>query len=262
MSPAAGSARSSWAVRAFVLVLASLATAPAAVFAQGGPGFLFKRPIASLSVRFGYSMPNAGSEIFQFIQDTLTVGTNAFDATAIGGDLAIRATERLDVGVGLAYSRATTRSEFRNWVGVDDLPIEQETRLVRLPLTASLKYYLMDRGRSVGSFAWIPARWSPYVGAGAGYMWYRFHQSGEFIDYETVDDPEGAVIFQDTFEFDGWTPTAQVLAGADVTLSTHLVLTGEARYGWASAPMGRQFEGFDDLDLSGLQATVGLSVRF
>lgn len=239
------------------LVLPSIAQAQ-----QGGPGFLFKRPIVSLTVRAGYSVPSAGSEIFDDARDLFTVGGGDFNAAAFGGDLAVRVSERIDIGAGMMYTRSNARSEYRDWVGVDDLPIEQETRFTRVPLTANMKYYLMDRGRSVGNFAWIPAQWSPYIGAGGGYMWYRFEQSGEFIDYETIDDPEGAIIFADAFEFDGWTPTAQVMAGADFSLSPQLVLNGEARYGWASAPMGFQFEGFDDLDLAGFQATVGLSVRF
>lgn len=249
--------------RVLLAALLPLVAAPAAALAQGGgEGFLFKRPVASVTFRFGYTLPRAGSDIFEFIQDSLTVSKDAFATTTLGGELSFRATERLDIGVGLGYARASTRSEYRNWIGVDDLPIEQETRLTRVPLTANMKYYLMDRGRTIGRFAWVPAKWSPYLGVGAGYMWYRFHQSGEFVDYLTVDDPEGAVIFQDTFEFDGWAPTFHLLGGADYSLSNHLVLTGQASYGWASAPMGSQFEDFDDLDLAGLQASVGLSIRF
>lgn len=254
--------RSSRPARFLVLALAALLVLPAAAVAQGGDGFLFKRPLATLSLRMGYIMPGTNSDIFTDIEDLLTVGNNDFNTVALGGDIGIRATERLDVAVGFTYARAATRSEYRDWVGVDDLPIEQETSIARLPLTASLKYYFKDRGRSIGSFAWVPTQWSPYLGAGAGYMWYRFHQAGEFLDYTTIDDPEGAVIFQETYEFDGWTPTFQMMGGLDYSLSTHLLLTGEARYTWASAPMGSQFVDFNDLDLAGLQGTVGLSVRF
>jgi len=43
---------------------------------------------------------------------------------------------------------------------------------------------------------------------------------------------------------------------------TRLVLTGEARYTWAKDAMGAQFSGFDEIDLAGLQFTVGLALRF
>jgi hypothetical protein len=50
--------------------------------------------------------------------------------------------------------------------------------------------------------------------------------------------------------------------GADWSLGPQFFLTGEARYAWASADMSGDFGRYDPVDLSGLQATVGLSVRF
>lgn len=260
--PVSSTPRIARCARALVVAIAAVLVFAPFAAAQQPAGFLFKRPVASLSIRAGYSIPTANSEIFQFIQDSLTVATNAFNAFAVGGDLSVRVTERIDVGVSLAYSSAETRSEFRNWVDFDELPIEQDTRLARLPVTAQVRAYLFDRGRSIGQFAWIPSRWSPYVGVGGGAMWYQFEQTGEFVDFATVDDPEGADIFRDTFLSEGWTPTVAGFAGAEVSLSTRFVLSGEARYSWAKDAMGAQFSGFDEIDLAGLQFTLGMSVRF
>ncbi len=245
--------RSALATLALIGVVIPVVPAPLA--AQGG-GFLFKRPVVSLSLRAGYSIPRASSEIFEFTTEQLTIDRNDFNTATVGGDLAYRVTERLDVTASVAIGRSSTRSEFRDYIGEDDLPIEQETQLVRTPMTLGVRAYLFDRGRSVGRFAWIPARWSPYVGASAGYLFYRFEQEGEFVDFVDLS------IFRDRFESTGWAPTAQVFGGADFTLSTRLVLVGEARYGWARAEMDRDFVGFDEIDLSGFQATVGLAVRF
>jgi opacity protein-like surface antigen len=196
------------------------------------------------------------SDVFDDTREFLTVDRSDFNAFSFGGDLGIRAADRFDIALGFAYARSSTRSEFRDWTDLDDLPIEQETRLTRLPLTATVKAYLLDRGRTIGRFAWVPSAWAPYAGAGVGAMWYRYHQSGDFVDFENLD------IFPDVFDSSGWTPTAHVLAGADFSLTPRLALTAEGRYGWASADMGADFVGFDKIDLAGFQATLGLSVRF
>lgn len=248
-------------VRSCGAALALLLLAPAIAAAQGGPGFLFKRPVASLTLRTGWAMPSEGSQIFDFTREQLTVDKGDFSTLALGGDLAVHVSDRFDVGIGVMYANAERRSEQREWVGEDDLPIEQTTGLARVPLTANLKAYLIDRGRSVGRFAWIPSRFAPFVGVGAGAMWYRFEQQGEFVDYLACE--QGLCeIFADTFESSGWAPTAHAFAGADFSLSPRFVLTGEARYGIGKAEMGQDFVDFDDIDLAGFQATVGVSVRF
>jgi hypothetical protein len=113
-----------------------------------------------------------------------------------------------------------------------------------------------DRGRSVGRFAWIPEAWTPFVGAGAGWVFYRFERDGEFIDYETLN------IYRDRFISDGSAPTIHVYGGADWSLSPMVFLTAEGRYAWARADMGVDFVGFDPMDLSGFQVATGISIRF
>jgi len=218
--------------------------------------FLFRDPRATLGLRFGYALPTASSEIFDFTREQLTVNRSDFNAAVWGGELAIRVAPRIDVALSFSSTSSSTPSEFRDWVDDRDLPIEQETRLVRRPLTLAVKAFLRDRGRSVGRFAWIPERWAPYVGAGVGYTWYTFEQTGDFIDFETLD------IFKDHFEATGRTPTVHLLAGAEWSLGPSLLLTGEGRYAWARADMGGDFVDFDRMDLSGFEATAGIAIRF
>lgn len=237
------------------MVLAPL-TATGGLEAQSPDGFLFKSPSVTLSFRGGYAVPNSGSEIFDFIQEQLTVEKNDFNSMTVAGEVAIHVAERIDLAFGVGFAKSTKRSEFRDWVGGDDLPIEQSTELTRIPITATVKYYLLDRGRSVSSLAWIPARWTPYLGIGGGLISYDFEQVGEFVDFETFD------IFPDLLVSSGKTGTAHLVGGADVSLSPRFLISAEGRYSWASAAMGQDFSGFDNMDLSGFQATVGIGVRF
>jgi hypothetical protein len=242
------------------MVLASVALMlglPLSVSAQaGGDGFLFKRPTASFGIRGGYALALAGSDVFDFASEHLTVDKSDFSSSAWGAELSVRATERLDIAAGVGLTYTSTSSEFRDWVDGDDLAIEQTTEFTRVPVTLSAKWYLRDRGRSVSSFVWIPERLTPYVGAGGGVVWSRFVQKGDFVDFETLD------VFPSALESEGTTGTVHLFSGIDVSLGTKLLLTGEGRYSWGKMTMGQDFEDFNSIDLSGFQATVGLSLRF
>ena len=230
----------------------------APVHAQdGGKGFLFEAPTAAITLRGGYAAASARSDLFAFAMDTLTLGRSDFAGLTYGADLAVSAPgSRLDFLLGVAYASSSAPSEFRNWLDTDDQPIEQTTTLHRVPVTVGVKAYLTPRGRAIGRLAWIPARVAPYLGAGVGATWYRFRQEGDFVDYQTLD------VFHDRFETSGWGPSAYGAAGVDVSLSPRVALTADARWMVARARVGGDFDGFDDIDLSGLATTAGLTFRF
>ncbi len=233
-----------------------LVVAAAPVAAQGGEGFLFKRPSIRLGVRGGYQVARAASDLFDFTRQQLTLDRRDFDAASVGGEIAARLSERADLALTVSFARSRASSEFRDWVDQDDLPIVQETSFLRVPVTVDLRFYPWPRGRRVGRFAWIPRSWTPFVGAGGGMVWYTFTQEGDFVDFETLE------IFQDTFRSDGRAPTVHLFGGVEYSLSPTLVVTLEGRYGWARGELDRDFVGFDRVDLSGFQATAGLSARF
>ena len=89
-------------------------------------------------------------------------------------------------------------------------------------------------------------------------MWYRFRQEGDFVDYQTnnVFTATG-----DAFDANAWTGMYQAMGGADFSLSPHVALRLDSRYVWAKAPLSRGFSGFDRIDLSGVQGTLGLTYR-
>ena len=235
------------------------ATAVAAVvrpsFAQNaGDGFLFQAPVGTIGLHAGFARANAGSDIFTFVTNQLTLNRADFSSATVGGNFAVRLSGTNDIVFDVTYTSVARRSEFRDWVDQNNLPIQQTTSLRRVPVTASLKHYLTPRGRSVGRFAWIPAARATYVGVGAGMMWYKFDQVGDFVDFQTLN------VFPDEFESTAWTPVVHALAGIDISLSRYVGLTGETRYTWAKGPMGRDFVGFDRIDLSGLSVTAGFSL--
>ena len=209
---------------AFLVLLASLVSMEPAA-AQEESGFLFGTPKGTLALKVGYSVPRAGSDLFDFTREQLTVDENDFNGASVSGELGIRISERLDLTASLGYAGSSIRSEFRDWVDESDLPIEQETQFDMVPLTFGFKTYLNERGRRIGRLAWVPDdnKINPYAGAAVGVTWYRFEQFGEFIDFETLD------IFGDNFYSAGSAATVHLLGGVDITVSPRLYFTGEAR---------------------------------
>jgi len=158
------------------------------------------------------------------------------------------------LSVGVASRRAG--SEYRDFVDTDDQPIEQRTAFRRVPMTAGLRLNLLPSGRQVSRLAWVPATVVPYVAAGGGITFYRFHQEGDFIDFKTND------VFPMTLSSSGWAPSLFGAAGLGWRLRPGVSLVSEVRYDRSRAPLGRDFDGFDRIDLSAIGLTAGFQFHF
>jgi hypothetical protein len=227
------------------------------LYAQSqGNGYLFGAPNGRLSIHAGYARAGAGSDLFGQVMSDLTLNKSDFSGPTVGAELAFTLSPRLDLAFQVDYAGRTKGSEYRNLVeGPNNLPIQQTTTFQRVPLTANIRAYLTPRGRSIGALAWIPSQIVPWVGAGGGAMWYRFKQEGDFVDFQTN------AIFRDTYNSDGWAPTAQGMGGLDITLSPRIAFTVDARYTWARADLSGDFAGFNKIDLSGVSTGLGFTLR-
>lgn len=241
--------------RALVTATAISAIAQPSHAQRAGDGFLFHAPKGSWTFRGGFAYATANSDVFTFVTDQLTIDRSDFSSPTFGTSLAFRNSARNDVVLDVGYSNVSQSSEFRDWVDQNNRPIQQTTSLRRIPITLGLRHYITPRGRAIGEFAWIPARRTLYVSVGAGMMEYKFHQTGDFINFSTL------AVVPDEFVSQGWTPVAHAAAGLDLALGSFTLLTTEARYTWAKAPMSADFEDFNKIDLSSLSVTAGLTFR-
>ncbi len=189
--------RMSVAVAGLVLMLATLTPHPAfaapanpdddpkpAGQSQGTTGgFAFGAPRGFCAIKVGLYAPRAESDIFTFNAEQLTLDGSSYNAPLIGVDIGYSVNDRIDVVFGFEYSSSSPVSEMRDFVDEFDSPITQQTRLRQVPITASVRFNLVERGRSIGSFAWVPNSVVPYVGAGGGITWWRYEQFGDFVDF-------------------------------------------------------------------------------
>lgn len=219
-------------------------------------GFLFRAPVARLTLRGTFDLRRANSSIYTFFKDTLTLSRSDFNAVGVAGDLGIRVAAPVDLVLSAGYARTTKGSEFRNWVDQDNLPITQTTTLYTVPLSLAVRWYLAPRGRQIGRFAWVPSQVQPYVGFGGGMVRYSLEQEGSFVDNADLS------IFDDVLRSDGWTPLGLVMAGVDYTVGPRIGLNADARYLLGNGELRRDFVGFTDgIDLSGFQFSAGLQLR-
>jgi opacity protein-like surface antigen len=242
-----------WSALVVVALLAGAATSSSAQSA--GDGYLFHSPNVTLTVRGGYSLASARSDVFDDVTRDLTLDRGDFSGFTVGGDLNAHMSDRLDVVFSAGFSRSKHKSEFRDFVDNNDQPIEQTTTFERVPITANLRLNLGAPGRTIGSLAWVPNRIVPYVGAGIGAMRYRFRQEGDFVNFVTNG------VFPAVLVAEEWTLVGQGMAGLDYNVSPQLGISFDARYLHARGDLGPSFKGYERIDLSGVTATVGLSVR-
>jgi hypothetical protein len=223
---------------------------------RSAPDFLFQTPDGSFGVRGSWVFARAGSDWYDFVTDHLTLENRDFNAPAFGVDLGITITPRVDAVIGFDFSQSTTGSEYRDFVDNNRLPITQQTRLREMNLSGGVRLALTERGREVGSFAWVPRTVVPYVGAGGGMLWFDVNQTGDFVDF--VDNS----IFTDVFRSRGWAPSAHVFGGVDIRVYRRLFLTLDGRYLWAAGDLGSDWIDFDPIDLTGLRLAAGINVVF
>ena len=223
---------------------------------RGGDGFLFAPPHATFSIRGGFARPSASSDVFSFVTERLTVDRGDFGGLSIVTDLAIRVHSRVDLLAGTGLSTRVARSEYRNFVDNDDLPIEQRTTFRRIPITAGLKVHLRPEGRAVSKLAWVPAKLSPYIAAGGGMMYYVFKQDGDFVDFRTLD------VFSTSLRSTDISAMGFGALGTTYSLTTHVGLNAELRYEQARGNLSADFRDFSPIDLSGVGLTAGFLFRF
>ena len=226
--------------------------------------FLFSPPQFSIGVRGGWAFNRSNAEIYDQLIEDLTLSKSDFDGLTLAFDFSWQVTPWVDAVLGLEVSSSIASSEVRFFEDEFGAPIVQDTTLTQLPLTLSVRFYPFKRGRRVGQFAWIPAKFVPYFGGGVGATWYELKQEGEFV--EEVVDVDGNVVDRTIFEAvltsSGWTFAGHAFLGFEIKLTRSTSLVLEGRYYLASAAVGGSFVGFDPIDLDGARAMAGIKLKF
>jgi hypothetical protein len=223
---------------------------------SSSPDFLFGRPDGSFGIRGSWVFARAGSDWYDFVTDQLTVDRKDFNAPGVAADLGFIIAPRIDAVFGVEFNQTEKVSEYRRFVDNNRLPINQTTELRMANLTGSVKIALRERGREISRLAWVPRDIVPFVGAGAGALWYGLKQTGDFVDFTDRS------VFTSSFVSKGWAPSAHVFGGVDVRVFRRAFVTVDGRYQWAAATLSSTWVDFDPIDLAGFRLSLGMNWLF
>jgi opacity protein-like surface antigen len=158
-----------------------------------------------------------------------------FNGFQVGGDWSFALGEFFEAGAGFGYYQQTVPAVYADWVNEDGSEIMQELRLRIMPATALVRILPLG-SRSA---------FQPYVGAGVGIYFWRYSETGEF-----VDGYDGS-IFRDSFEQSGTSVGPVAVFGLRGRVSPAALIGIEGRYQWGQGNLSQDFLG-DKIDLGGL----------
>ena len=230
-------------------------TRAVAVLAMAALAFLpLPADASELDLRIGAFFPRADSSLFDDNRELYGFGVDAFleksDWIGVygGAEWRFRVAPSLWMGLHVDGYGRSLHTEYLDFERPSGAPIEQSLKLSIVPLGATIRWVPRDGRRDI----------SPYLGGGIDAVFYKYEEIGDFIDFFDDELP----VVEDHFVDDGAALGFHVLAGLRVPVSDDISLSGEARYLWARTDMGDDFGPDLEIDLSGLSATFGVSIRF
>lgn len=220
---------------AAVVVLGVLMALPASARAGG------------LDLRIGGFQPHADSNLFDDDASLYTVRKRNWRGITGGAEFSSRIARNLEIGFNLDGYGKELDTHYRDFVRDDGGEIRQSLKLTIVPVGVTVRLVPTSRR----------SRIAPYVGAGVDAFFWKYEESGDFVDF---NDPE-LTILADSFRSDGVATGFHVAGGLRLFVSDDVGLTGEVRYTAAKGNMGDDFTG-NRIDVGGFGATVGMHFRF
>jgi opacity protein-like surface antigen len=209
---------------------------------------------SDLDLRIGAYFPSADSILFDDNRELygLSINEPVEDSDWIGvyggAEWRFRVAPSFWVGFHVDGYGRSVDTEYLDFERPNGAPIFQTLELNIVPVGASVRWVPRDGRRAI----------SPYFGAGIDAVFYEYEEFGDFIDFFDDDLP----VIPDHFEDDGVAFGAHVFAGLRVPINDDISVLAEGRYLWSRTDMGEDFGPDLEIDLGGISATLGISIRF
>jgi hypothetical protein len=179
--------------------------------------------------------------------DSLLFEIDDFNGATFGAEWLVGVTDYIEVGAGINYYQQTVPSIYRFLEHENGAEIEQDLKLRQVPINATVRFLPLGRNASV----------QPYIGAGIGFINWKYTESGEFVDFNNET-------FRGTFEADGTEIGPVILGGVRFPIGEALLGGAEFRWQSAEGDTGGIDEGFlgDKIDLGGWSTNFAIHFRF
>jgi hypothetical protein len=232
------------------------------------PGVMFADII---TFRLGYFFPTASSELWQIEFDNMTFTKTEFAGSTFGFAYEYFVTNNFSVQVVFDGYSKNKSGFYQDYVAYEfsdgtwaypgdfegDYVPGHAFKISVTPIQLSLKIApLGRRGRLI-----------PFIGGGIGVYVWSARLQGDLIDFDDVwwdedfDVEVYPIYFADIRDDNKLAFGFHGLAGAMFPLANRISIEGEVKYNFAKGSLDR-FVGFDKIDLSGLQISLGINYWF
>jgi hypothetical protein len=204
----------------------------------------------SFDVNLGYF--SARSEDGRVDGDVLVINRSylLFDIDEFAGFIgeggwSVELGKYFETSAGVGFFQRTVPAVYADYVHPDGREIYQELKLRNVPLTVALRMFPVGHRRVV----------QPYVGVGLGINFWRYSETGEFVDF--YDD----TTFRESFVQSGTAVGPVGLFGLRARVGGRTDLGVEYRYQWAEGDLNEDFLG-EKIDLGGYSILSTIKFRF
>jgi hypothetical protein len=204
----------------------------------------------TLTVQIGAFMPKGedsrvAGDVLVINRQYLLFDFGDFHGFTVSGDWSVSLGEYLEAGAGFGYYQQTAPAVYAELINENGSEIQQDLQLRIMPATAVVKILPLGNRKA----------FQPYVGAGLGIYFWRYSETGEF-----VDGFDGS-IFRDSFVQSGTSVGPVAVFGVRGRVSPAALIGMEGRYQWGEGSLSQDFLG-DKIDLGGFSILATFGYRF
>ena len=204
----------------------------------------------SLNIQLGVFTPRAedariAGDVLVTNRNYLFFNLSDFKGFTGGGEWLVVVGNNLEAGIGVGYYQRPVRSVYEGWVDTDGSEISQELKLRVVPLVATLKYLPFGARGAI----------QPYVGVGLAVYFWRYSETGEFVDFSDNS------IYRDAFVGSGTSVGPVATFGARARVSGQADIGAEVRWQWGQGNLSNDFLG-NKIDLGGVNVLGTFRLRF
>ena len=235
------------------------------------PGFVFSDLV---TFKVGYFFPRANSDLWQLEFEQMTFEKSDFQATVFCFSYEYFLSNQISLTVSMDGYNKKKAGSYLDYVGdiVEDQiyafdygqgsSISHVFTVSITPLQAGVKLTPIGRRASI----------IPYIGGGVGvYIWtvrlqgdsIDFSDPQEFYDQGLEEVVTGYPVYPTDVRVESkFTVGFHGVVGIMVPVANRISIEGEFKFNYASGNLDPHFQGFENFDLSGYQATIGINYWF
>lgn len=97
-----------------------------------------------------------------------------FNGVTVGGEWLFGMTRHVEGGLGIGFYQQTVPTLYTDLVNINGTNIQQDLKLRIVPFTGSIRFLPLGNRAGV----------QPYIGAGVGVYYWRYSETGQFVDFQ------------------------------------------------------------------------------